>query len=299
MTVQLADRELEGVRRRGFHVAYRMLGTVSEAEDVAQDAMLRLTRSEKPIDEPAAWITTVATRLSIDVLRLARKRRETYVGPWLPEPLIGEVCDDVAANVEIADSLSQAFLVVLERLTPVERAAFLLREVFDYDYAAIAEVVDRSEANTRQIVARARKHIDAGRPRFDADAAERDRLLARFLEAAEEGDVEGLERLLAEDAVFYSDGGGKVTAARRPLYGAARIARVWAKLVRKGRRRGPFELELVRVNGQPGRILRTADGGIWDVLTIDVADGRIQTVRIWRNPDKLVHVRRKPRVSAA
>jgi RNA polymerase sigma-70 factor, ECF subfamily len=286
MAVALPVEELEAVRRRGFGVAYRMLGSVSEAEDVAQEAVLRLAHAEHPIDEPAAWITTVATRLSIDVLRSARVRRETYIGPWLPEPLI----EDTAAAVELADSLSQAFLVMLERLTPVERAAFLLREVFDYDYAEIARIVDRGEANCRQIVTRARKHLASGRPRFDADEQLRDRLLERFLAAAEDGDLDGLEALLAEDAVFYADGGGKVAAARKPQVGAARIARVVAGIARKQRRHGPFDLQLVRVNGQPGRILRTADGRVWDVLSIDVLDGRIQAVRIVRNPDKLARV---------
>jgi RNA polymerase sigma-70 factor (ECF subfamily) len=289
-TVAIPDEELEAVRRRGFGVAYRMLGSVSEAEDVAQEAVLRLTRAEEPIDEPAAWITTAATRLSIDVLRSARTRRETYVGPWLPEPLIEDRAADPGAHVELADTLSQAFLVLLERLTPLERAAFLLREVFDYDYAQIARIVDRSEASSRQLVTRAKKHLAASRPRFDADEELRDRLLERFLAAAEEGDLEALEALLAEDAVLYADGGGKATAARKPLHGAARIARVVAGIARKQRRWGPLGLQLVRVNRQPGRILRTPDGKIWDVLSIDVVDGRIQAVRIVRNPDKLAHL---------
>jgi RNA polymerase sigma-70 factor (ECF subfamily) len=267
-----------------------MLGSVAEAEDVAQEAVLRFARAEDEIDEPNAWITTAATRLSIDVLRSARVRRESYVGPWLPEPLIEDVAAGPADTVEMADSLSQAFLVMLERLTPIERAAFLLREVFGYEYSDIAEIIDRTEVNARQLVTRAKKHLEASTPRFDPDEALRDELLRRFLAAAAEGDVEGLERLLAEDAVLYSDGGGKVTAARRPLFGRARIASVFAKLVSKQKRRGPFHIQLVRVNRQPGRILRTGDGAIWDVLSIDVVDGKIQAVRIIRNPDKLTHV---------
>src|SRR4051812_42044039 len=277
MTVALADEDLETARRRGFGVAYRMLGSVAEAEDVAQEALLRLARTDSPIDEPAAWITTVATRLSIDALRSARLTRETYIGPWLPEPLIGDQID-IAAEAELADSLSQAFLVILERLTPVERAAFILRDVFDYDYRSIAEIIDRSEENACQIVGRARKHIDACRPRFDADAAARNRLLERFVAAARDGDLGRLEQLLAEDAALYSDGGGKASAARRPLYGAARIARVMAKLVTKENRWGPFDAEFVAVNGQPGRVLRTTGGATWSVLSIDAVDGRIQTV---------------------
>jgi RNA polymerase sigma-70 factor, ECF subfamily len=238
MTVAIPDEELEAVRRRGFGVAYRMLGSVSEAEDVAQEALLRLTRIDEPIEDPAAWITTAATRLSIDVLRSARVRRESYVGPWLPEPLIDGWVQGPADQAELADTLSQAFLVLLERLTPVERAAFLLRDVFDYDYARIAEIIHRSEANSRQLVARAKKHVESSRPRFDPDEELRDELLERFLAAANEGDVEGLEDLLAEDAVIYSDGGGKISAARKPLFGAARIARVAAKLATKAQRWG-------------------------------------------------------------
>jgi RNA polymerase sigma-70 factor, ECF subfamily len=284
------DAELDRLRRHGFFVAYRMLGSVSEAEDVAQEAVLRFASMEDPIVEPAAWMTTVATRLSIGVLRSARVRRETYVGPWLPEPLIDDRAGDAASHAELADSLSQAFLVMLERLTPVERAAFLLRDVFDYDYAQIARIIERSEPNARQIVVRARKHLGAGRPRFDADEDVRDRLLERFLAAAAEGDLEGLESLLAHDAVCYSDGGGKVAAARKPVVGAARIARVIATITRKELSRRRLDSRLVCVNGQPGRILRAPDGKVWSVLSIDVVDGRIQTVRVMRNPDKLAHL---------
>ena len=284
------DEELAAVRQRGFGIAYRMLGSVAEAEDVAQEAVLRFARAEDTIEEPNAWITTAATRLSIDVLRSARVRRESYVGPWLPEPLIEDAAAGPADQAEMADSLSQAFLVMLERLSPVERAAFLLREVFGYEYSDIAEVIDRTEVNSRQLVTRAKKHLEASAPRFDPDEALRDELLKRFLAAAADGDVDGLERLLAEDASLYSDGGGKVTAARKPLFGRTRVARVIAKLATKQRRRGPFDVQLVRVNRQPGRILRTADGTIWDVLSIEVVDGRIQTVRIMRNPEKLAHV---------
>lgn len=290
MTPGISDEELEAVRNRGFGVAYRMLGSVAEAEDVAQEAVLRYARTAEKIDQPAAWITTAATRLSIDVLRSARVRREAYVGPWLPEPLIEETTAGPGAQIEMADSISQAFLAVLERLTPVERAAYLLREIFDYEYAEVAQIVERSEDNARQLVARARKHLEASRPRFDPDEALRDELLKRFLAAAEVGDLEGLEQLLAEDAAMYSDGGGKVVAARKPLFGAARIARVIAKLTRKRQRRGPFDTQLVKVNGQPGRILRAEDGSVSDILSIDVVEGRIQTVRVIRNPDKLAHI---------
>ena len=282
--------ELEELRRHGFGVAYRMLGSVTEAEDVTQEALLRLTRQEDTIDEPAAWITTVVTRLSINVLRSARSRREAYVGPWLPEPLLEDPAPGPAARTELADSLSQALLVLLERLTPVERAAYLLREAFGYEYSQIAEIVERSEDNSRQLVTRARKHIEASRPRFDADEAALDALLERFLAASEEGDVEALEELLAKDAVLYADGGGKAIAPPMPLVGAELIANFMVGVARMRRHLGEFEAELVTVNGQPGRMLRVPGVRIWEVLTLDVVDGRIQAVRIVRNPDKLGHL---------
>ena len=286
----MSDDDLDALRRRGFAVAYRMLGSIADAEDVVQEALLRLARAPEAPDEPAAWITTVATRLSIDHLRLARVRRETYVGPWLPDPLVADSAPGPGARVELAESLSQAFLVVLEHLTPLERAAFLLREVFDYDYAAVAEILGRSEASCRQLVTRARRHVRDERPRFDADDEQKQVLLERFLAAAEDGDLAQLERVLADDAVLYSDGGGKVVAALKPIFGAAKVARFMAGTARLRQKRGGFELQLVHVNGQPGRVLRTEERAIWDVLAVDVADGRITTVRIVRNPDKLAHL---------
>src|SRR5829696_4262038 len=252
----MGDRELEALRRHGFGVAYRMLGSASEAEDVTQEALLSLTRQERTIEQPAAWMTTVVTRLSINVLKSARARRQSYVGPWLPEPLVEDPAPGPASRAELADSLSLALLVLLERLTPVERAAFLLREVFGYEYAEIARVIERTEVNSRQLVTRARKHVEASRPRFDADEATRDALLERFLAAAEDGDVKALEELLAKDAVLYADGGGKAMAAPEPLFGAAVIARFMASVAQVRRAFGEFETRLVRVNGQPGRLLR-------------------------------------------
>ena len=337
MSADDGDRELEALRRHGFGVAYRMLGSVTEAEDVAQEALLRLTRHEERIDEPGAWMTTVATRLSINVLNSARARRESYVGPWLPEPLLEDPAPDPASRAELSDSLSLALLVLLERLTPMERAAYLLREVFGYEYAQIAGIIERTEVNARQLVTRARKHLEASRPRFDADEAARDALLERFVAAAEEGDLEALEELLAHDAVLYADGGGKAMAPQEPLVGAALIARFMAGVAQVRRSFGDFEAEPVTVNGQPGRLLRgpgeerygeaerravekalallksgeldpkelpvlisgprravraepEPEPRVWQVLTVDVVDGRIQTVRIVRNPDKLGHL---------
>jgi RNA polymerase sigma-70 factor (ECF subfamily) len=300
----MVDSELETLRRHGFGIAYRMLGSVSEAEDVAQEALLRLTCQDEPIDEPAAWVTTVATRLSINVLRSARSRREAYVGPWLPEPLVEDPAPGPASRAELADSLSLAMLVLLERLTPVERAAYLLREVFGYAYAEIAEIIEQSEVNSRQLVTRARKHLEARRPRFDADESARDALLVRFLAAAEEGDLAALEELLANDAVLYADSGGKARAPGEPIVGAELIARFMAAVAKIHPPFGEFESRLVRVNGQPGRVVRgpvegypeeeipaqEGDVRVWSVLAVDVVDGRIQTVRIVRNPDKLGHL---------
>lgn len=284
------DRELEALRRHGFGVAYRMLGSVAEAEDVAQEALLRLTRQEAPIEEPAAWVTTVVTRLSINVLKSARARRESYVGPWLPEPLLEDPAPGPASRAELADSLSLALLVLLERLNPVERAAYLLHDVFGYEYAEIAAIIEQTEVNSRQLVTRARKRLEASRPRFDADEAARDALLDRFLAAAEEGDLAALESLLAEDAVLYADSGGKALAPPEPLVGAAEIARFLATVGQ--RLRSPedaLESRRVRVNGQPGRLVR-GPAGVVSVLTVDVVGGRIETVRIVRNPDKLAHL---------
>ena len=291
------DALLVVLRPSAFAIAYRLLGSVAEAEDVAQEALLRLARQEGPIDEPAAWMTTVSTRLSINVLKSARARRESYVGPWLPEPLVEDPIRGPHARAELAESLSLAMLVLMERLTPVERAAYLLREAFGYEYADIAAIIERTEANSRQLVTRARKHLEAGRPRFDADEAARDALLERFLVAAEDGDLEALEKMLAKDAVLYADSGGKAMAPREPIFGAADIARFMATVAGVRLSSGDVEATLARVNGQPGRVVRgPAERGsgdeiqVWSVLTVDVVDGRIQTVRIVRNPDKLGHI---------
>lgn len=285
--------DLEALRRHGFGVAYRMLGAVADAEDVVQEALARLARVDEDPEEPAAWMTTVTTRLAIDHLRRERVRRERYVGPWLPEPLLDDVASALPGpeqTVECSESLSQAFLVVLERLTPLERAAFLLRVVFDYPYAEVAATIGRSEVSCRQLVARARKHLAAARPRFDPDPESRRRLFERFLAAAREGDVAALEALLGEDAVLYADGGGQVVAARRPLVGAARIARMLASVTRKTFAHDRPDAQLVAVNGQLGQVLRGGDGGVLQVLSIDVEDGLIRVVRIVRNPDKLAHL---------
>ncbi|MEV4420991.1 RNA polymerase sigma-70 factor [Patulibacter sp. NPDC049589] len=281
---------LEHARKTAFAIAYRMLGSVAEAEDVAQESVVRLDREPAPVENADAWITTVATRMSIDVLRSARVRREAYVGPWLPEPLLVDPGPGPAARSELADTLSQALLVALERLTPVERAAFLLREVFDYDYPRIAEIVDRSEDNARQLVARAKRHVAAGRPRFDADDEARDRLLDRFTAAVEGGELEALEELLAEDVVLWGDGGGIVRAALRAVHGPSDVARFLVHTARLRGNEGVVSAERTLVNGQPGQVHRRADGSVTTVIAIDVVDGRIAALRFARNPEKLRHL---------
>src|SRR5438309_697561 len=219
----------EELRPLLFSIAYRMVSSVSEAEDIVQEAFLRIHRAEAEgtkVDAPKAYLSAVVTRLSIDHLKSARARREQYVGQWLPEPLLTDSAPDAAAQAETADSLSMAFLVLLESLTPVERAVFLLREVFDYDYTEIAAVVGKSEENCRQIAVRARRQVEAKKPRFEASRRRRQELARRFFDAVGDGDLEGLTRMLAADAVSYSDGGGKASAFPRPLYGRDLIARV-------------------------------------------------------------------------
>lgn len=290
---QAPDLEFDELRRLTFAIAYRMTGSVNDAEDIGQEAFLRLERARRDgesVESPSAWISTVTTRLAIDHMRSARVKRESYVGPWLPEPLLTDAAPGPAEHAEVADTLSQAFLVLLESLSPVERAVFLLREVFGYDYPQIAEAVGRREENCRQIAARARKHVEAREARFETDHSRREELLDRFLEACESGDVDSLKEMLAADAVVYSDGGGKISAARRPFAGVDRIARFLVKITRKRLERGVSRQRKVVVNGQPGRVL-VEDGVVTDVLAIDVTDGLIQAIRIVRNPDKLRHLK--------
>src|SRR5919112_2617490 len=281
------------LRPRAFGIAYRMLGSVSEAEDVVQEAFLRLHRAEQEgerIESPRAYLSTVVTRLAIDQLRSARARRETYVGEWLPEPLLTDPEDDPARQAEVADSLSLAFLVLLETLSPEQRAVFLLREVFDYPYDRIAEIVDKSEANVRQLAVRARRHVEERRVRFEASREQRDQLADRFFSAVEEGDLQGLEALLAEDVELHGDGGGKVPALARALFGRPRVARTLRAWLRAGSRLAGITLRRVDVNGQPGATLLDTEGRVFGVMTLDVADGQVLGIRSVVNPEKLRHL---------
>lgn len=275
-----------------FSIAYRMLGSVAEAEDVVQEAFLRLHSSLRggvDIASPEAYATTVTTRLAIDTLRSARVRRERYVGPWLPEPLVVSTDADPAHQIEIDETISTAFLVLLESLTPVERAVFVLREVFGYEYADIASVIGKSESNCRQIFARAKKHVDAGRPRFDTSPGDRERLAAQFLAAATEGDVAGLERMLADDVTLVGDGGGRAPAITEPMVGAIRVARFLLGLLRQAAKFA-MRVEMVQANGQPAIQAHSADGDLLGVMTLDIVDGRVARIHNLINPDKLRHL---------
>jgi RNA polymerase sigma-70 factor (TIGR02957 family) len=284
---------LEELRPRAFAVAYRMLGSVSEAEDIVQEALLRLhltLQQGERIESPRAYLSTVVTRLCIDQLRSARVRRESYVGEWLPEPLVDDGRSDPADHAEVADSLSLAFLVLLESLTPEQRAAFLLREVFDYPYAEIAAIIGTGEDNARQLVARARKHVDERRPRFEASQQRREQLARSFLGAVDNGDLQALEELLAHDVVLHGDGGGRVRAIPRPVHGQARVARVLLSGMRAAETFGGLFIRQVQVNGQPGAMVFDAAGKLIAVVVLDIADGHIQAVRSIANPDKLRHL---------
>lgn len=273
-----------------FSVAYRMLGSVADAEDVLQEAYLRWQRmADEEVRSPRAYLSTVVTRLSIDQLRSARVRREEYVGAWLPEPLLTE--GEGAAVVEAAileESLSMAFLVLLESLTPTERAVFLLREIFDYDYAEVSRLVGKSEDNCRQISRRARQSVAARRPRFESSPEQEERLMGSFLEACASGDMDALVSLLSEDVIVWSDGGGKVRAALQPIHGAQKATRFFSGILEKA----PPGLTYRRasVNGRPGAVVYFADGSPQSVVTLDVEEGSIRAIHIVVNPEKLANI---------
>jgi RNA polymerase sigma-70 factor, ECF subfamily len=281
------DAVYDDLRPLLFSIAYRMTGSVADAEDLVQEAFVRFQRAAPDeVESPKAYLSAIVTRLAIDHLRSARVRREEYVGEWLPEPLVE---DTAPAAAETADELSLAFLVVLETLSPVERAVFLLREVFGYGYDEVARIVGKSEANARQIALRARRHVDARRPRFEASRRQRDELADRFFAAAVEGDTRALVELLAADVVVHGDGGGKAPQIAAPVAGAERVAKLLG-----GWFRTAIELDAridrVLVNGQPGVMFRTAAGEIGSVMALDVAGGQVQAVRSIVNPEKLQHL---------
>ncbi len=281
--------DFEALRPLLFSIAYRILGSVTEAEDAVQETWLRYESTPAQPASAKAFLSAVVTRIAIDVLRSARARRETYVGQWLPEPLLADPYQDPARSAELADSVSMAALLLLERLTPLERAVFVLREVFGFGFAEVAAAVGRSEAACRQLTVRARRHMDLGRPRFEADRRERAELAARFFDALRDGDVGALRELLAADVQLVGDGGGKAPALANPVTGPVNVARVLAAtfplLGRIDVRVEPREL-----NGQPGALLHDRDGRIGGTMTLDIAGGRIQAIRSVVNPDKLRHL---------
>ncbi|NGN69948.1 RNA polymerase sigma-70 factor [Streptomyces sp. A7024] len=283
------DQEFEGLRPLLFSIAYRMLGSVSEAEDAVQDTWLRYAETTTEPKSVKAFLSTTITRISIDVLRSARVRREAYTGTWFPEPLLEDPYQDPERSAELADSVSVAALVLLERLSPLERAVFVLREVFAFGYPQVAEAVERSESAVRQLAVRARRHMDAGRPRFEASREEQEELAARFFAALREGEVEGLRKLLAADVQMVGDGGGKAPALSRVLTGPDSVSKMlgagfsWVFHI-------DITCEPQEINGQPGAIFRDRDGKVLNVVILDVADGGIQAVRAISNPDKLRHL---------
>jgi len=260
---------------------------------VVQEAFLRYHRARsqgEEVQSPKAFLSTVTTRLSIDALRSARVRRETYVGEWLPEPLLtGASAADPAALAEDADSLSMAFLLLLERLSPVERAVFLLRDVFGYGFEEIAATVGKSEANFRQLVSRARRHIAGGKPRFEASRADRDQLARRFFASVGDGDMEELVSVLAADVVVYGDSGGRPPSWQRPIVGQDNVSRLMYGLGEQMRQVNVVN-RLVEINGQPGALVLDRDGRLVNVFSLDVADGAVQVIRSVINPDKLRHL---------
>ena len=269
-----------------FAIAYRMLGSVMDAEDMVQETFLRW-QSAVNVRSPKSYLSTIVTRLCIDHLRSARVQRDEYVGPWLPEPLFTEETPDLDEKLTQADSLSMAFLVILESLQPAERAAFLLREVFDYEYAEIATIVDKSEANCRQMVHRARRHVRDRRPRFDAPPEQVLRLTEQFMQASTSGDMSGLLRLLSEEVTLLSDGGGKTVAALNPILGQDNVARFLVGIA--GQAPDDFEYRFAQINGRPG-VVNYVDGRPQSVATLEIVDGEISSIYIIVNPDKLQRV---------
>jgi RNA polymerase sigma-70 factor (TIGR02957 family) len=287
------EQELERLRPTSFAIAYRMLGSVSEAEDVVQEALLRVHQAidaGEQIASPRAYVATVTTRLAINELRSARARREHYVGEWLPEPLLTYGVDDPAQHAEIADSLSLAMLVLFESLSPEQRAALLLHDVFDYGYPEIAEIIGKSEDNVRQLASRARRHVEQRRPRFQSSREQRDELTQKFLAAAQQGDLAELEAMLANDVVLTGDGGGKVPALARSLHGRNRVAEMLLTWMRVVSRLPAFTLRPTEINGGPGVMVLDHQERLIGVWTLEIASGEIHAISSVVNPDKLAHL---------
>ena len=279
-------------RPRLVGLAYRMVGSVSDAEDLVQEAHLRMQQAlavGTAVNSPKAYLTTIVTRLAIDHLRSARLRRETYPGPWMPEPVVERWDEAPAESAELSDSLSIAYLVLLDQLSATERAVLLLHDVFGYQFDEIGAIVDRSEAGCRQIAVRARRRLDADRPRLDRDPRRRSEVAQEFLTAFREGDIDALLHLVSEDAVFVGDGGGKAAALPEPIYGRDRVVHLLRAFANQNRRLN-LRFEPAWINGQPGAVVRDLDGLVVTVLALDIVRGAVQTVRSIVNPDKIGHL---------
>ena len=280
----------ESHRRHLTGLAYRMLGSIADAEDIVQDAFLRWQAADRgDILEPRAFLSKMVTRMCLDELKSARVQREEYVGPWLPEPILDESALSPEAATEVAADLSVALLLALERLSPLERAAFLLHDVFDVDFSEIAETLGRNEAACRQLATRARANVAAARPRFKPSEDESRRITQAFMAAAATGNAKGLAQLLAKDAALYSDGGGKVNAAMRPILGGERIAQFLVAVLRAHPPPADVRVRYTHVNGLPGFVIETGDG-ILQTDAFDIRDGKIVAIYSVRNPDKLKHL---------
>ena len=287
------DRLLDELRPVAFAVAYCMLGSVSEAEDVVQEALLRVHQAldaGERIESPRAYVTTITTRLAINELRSARARRERYVGEWLPEPIVTDGEDDPARHAETADSLSLAMLVLLESLSPEQRAVLLLHDVFDYGYPQIAAIVGKSEPNVRQLASRARRHVEQGRPRFQTTRDQREELARRFFQAAEQGDLAGLEALLAHDVELTGDGGGKAPALAQTLRGRTRVAQTLIEWLSLDSRLPSISFRPTEINGAPGTLIFDNQQRLIGVTALDIADGEVKSIGSIANPDKLRHL---------
>ena len=273
-----------------FGIAYRMLGEVAEAEDMVQEAFLRWQRAQdKEVRSAKAYLTTIVTRLCIDQLGSARHQREQYVGVWLPEPLIVREENDPAKAAQLAESVTNAFLLVLETLSPVERAVFLLREVFSYEYDEVSRAVGKSEANCRKMVSRARERLAERRPRVNLDPSRARKLVEQFQLTLEEGDTQGLLKLLSEDVAIYADGGGKVSATIKPLLGAGTAAKFFITVYRMLPAGAQIQMRFVPINAEPG-VLVFISGKLEQAMTFEISDGRIRAIYVVRNPDKLRHL---------
>lgn len=275
-----------------FRLAYSMLGRIAPAEDAVQEAYIRWQKQNiEQIKSPKAFLSTVVSRLCLDEIKSARSRREQYIGPNLPEPFLSAESETPEEKMELTESLSMAMLVVLDQLTPVQRAVFILREVFDYDYASVAKMIDKSESHCRKIAQRARDQIHDNKPQFERNSVEQHKLVKTFIEAVQQGDLSEIESMLADEAILYSDGGGKVTAARKPVAGADKIAKFLVGIQKKGLKDADWWIEFKDINGEPGMII-WFEGEIYNVWTFHVENREIQSIYVVLNPDKLVHLKK-------